>query len=143
MPYVHINSHNVNLSGLSNDTTYILRLRKCYDWNWYCFEITAKVNSGTNTVIGKWMQLSCREFSLILSNWCLHLWTLRPLRWTTVVASFSLAPFWPACNSYLRHILYSCSHFSVLSDAVIIFGLRFAFFTHISGKKRIISKYVR
>ena len=27
--------------------------------------------------------------------------------------------------------------------AVIIFGLRFAFFTHISGKKRTVSKYVR
>jgi len=26
---------------------------------------------------------------------------------------------------------------------VIIFGLRFAFFTHISGKKRTVSKYVR
>ena len=25
---------------------------------------------------------------------------------------------------------------------VIIFGLRFAFFTHISGKKRTVSKYV-
>jgi len=28
-------------------------------------------------------------------------------------------------------------------QAVIIFGLRFAFFTHISGKKRTVSKYVR
>jgi len=26
---------------------------------------------------------------------------------------------------------------------VIVFGLRFAFFTHISGKKRTVSKYVR
>jgi len=28
-------------------------------------------------------------------------------------------------------------------ESVIIFGLRFAFFTHISGKKRTVSKYVR
>jgi len=34
------------------------------------------------------------------------------------------------------------SNQSVL-QSVIIFGLRFAFFTHISGKKRTVSKYVR
>ena len=34
-------------------------------------------------------------------------------------------------------------YFCVKVCPVIIFGLRFAFFTHISGKKRTVSKYVR
>jgi len=36
-----------------------------------------------------------------------------------------------------------CFIFILMPHSVIIFGLRFAFFTHISGKKRTVSKHVR
>ena len=45
-------------------------------------------------------------------------------------------------KSFLRTWLATLSTLIYLRS-VIIFGLRFAFFTHISGEKRTVSKYVR
>jgi len=58
------------------------------------------------------------------------------------IAAFSFEENRKIKANYLHTFIINLWYFKYF-HAVIIFGLRFAFFTHISGKKRTVLKYMR